>query len=121
MNSTIENNDIIYEYFLSEPYKKLKVADNYYDCVLGTKTTGSFYVNGYRAKNIIGKKEKWGYIQVDFYTSVGNTIDIEERLLIRNDGKICRRTGWNNIDLLKYERPGESYNVFKNYVNRQLN
>ena len=121
MNSSIENNDIIYDYFLSEPYKKLKVADNYYDCVLGTKTTGSFYINGYRAKSIIGKNEKWCYIQVDFYTSVGNEIDIEERLLIRNDGKICRRTGWNNIDLLRYERPGESYNVFKNYVNRQLN
>jgi len=112
--------DIVYGYFLAEPYKKLQVDDNYYDCVLKTKTKGSCYKNGYVAKNIIGKNNKWCYMQVDFYTSAGNEIHIEEKMMIRNDGKICRRVGWHDVDLLKYERPNESYNEYKEYVKRRL-
>jgi len=112
--------DVVYGYFLAEPYKKLQVDDNYYDCILKTKTKGSCYKNGYVAKNIIGKNNKWCYMQVDFYTSAGNEIHIEEKMMIRNDGKICRRVGWHNVDLLKYERPNESYNEYKQYVKRRL-
>ena len=35
-------------------------------------------------------------------------VDIEEKWLIRSDDKIMRRLGWNNVDLLKLSRTGES-------------
>ena len=111
-------NDIVYSYFLAEPYKKLKVKDKEYECEVGTKTEGGSYKNGYIAKSVIGKKEKYAYMIVKFYTSVNKEIDIEEQLIIRNDGEICKRLGWNNVNLLRFERPSESYNEYKDYVIR---
>ena len=80
--------------------RKVKVNDKYYDCKLGLKSSGGFYKNGFTAEVIEGKNKEHNYIVLKIYTSVNHTIDIEEKWLIRDDGKVCKRFGWNNVNLL---------------------
>jgi len=89
-----------YQFFEQNPLKKVEVGEVKYDPVVGTVTVGGYYKNGWRARVIEGDKN---YIELHFYTSAGSEIVIEERWLIREDDKICKRTGWNNINLLKMD------------------
>tara|TARA_R110002012_G_scaffold304666_3_gene508284 strand:+ start:2387 stop:2722 length:336 start_codon:yes stop_codon:yes gene_type:complete len=97
-----------FEYFIKTPIRKLLVNDKPVENWVGTKTEGGYYKNGYVATLLEGKKNKYSYIQINFYTSAGCMVDIEEKWLIRSDDKIMRRLGWNNVDLLKLSRTGES-------------
>jgi hypothetical protein len=101
-----------YNYFFENPIQKVKVSNGStpsieYDCIKGIETVGCFYKNGYKVTVREGKG-KHKYIQLDIYTSCNQQIDIEERWLIRNDNKICRRTGWNNVNLLSMAMKGEN-------------
>ena len=81
-------------------YKKVRVNDIEYDCIVGLNTGGGYYKNGFTTEEINGKEGKHKYLIFKFYTSVNHKIDIEEQWLIRDDGKVCKRIGWSNINLL---------------------
>ena len=89
-----------YQFFKQNPLKMVEVGEVKYQPIVGTVTVGGYYKNGWRSRVIEGDKN---YIELHFYTSAGSEIVIEERWLIREDDKICKRTGWNNINLLKMD------------------
>ena len=96
-----------FQYFIKNPIRDLLVNDKPVQNWVGTKTDGGYYKNGYIASLLKGKNDKHSYIQLNIYTSVKCTVDIEEKWLIRSDDKIIRRLGWNNVDLLRICRKGE--------------
>tara|TARA_R110002110_G_scaffold71921_1_gene191729 strand:+ start:457 stop:813 length:357 start_codon:yes stop_codon:yes gene_type:complete len=96
-----------FQYFIKNPIRDLLVNDKPVQNWVGTKTDGGYYKNGYIASLLKGKNDKYSYIQLNIYTSVKCTVDIEEKWLIRSDDKIIRRLGWNNVDLLRICRKGE--------------
>jgi hypothetical protein len=87
--------------------RNVKVNDKEYECRLGLETEGGFYRNGWTAKEVDGLKGKFKYIRFLFYTSASERIDIEEKWLIRSDGKVMERRGWNDVNLKKMCKEGE--------------
>ena len=100
-NNNKRNTMSTYQFFVNNTYKKVLVNDKFYDCRIGIQTDGGYYKNGYVSKQRTGLKGKHEYIWIYIYTSVKGYIDVEEKILMRNDGRICKWYGWDNIDLLK--------------------
>jgi len=99
------------------------VGDDWFPCSTDVRTHGGYYKNGFTSKIIDGKNGKHKYVSVDIYTSVGHKIAIEEKWLIRDDNKICKRLGWdfpagsgNRTDLMKFAIPGESEADINKYI-----
>jgi len=89
------------DFFKNNSYVPLRVNGKEYKNEVGISTTGGWYKNGWIVKIIAGKEGKHDYMQINFYTSVKHIVDIEEKLLIRmTDGKIVKRLGWNDVNLL---------------------
>ena len=107
-----------YQFFKENPSFKLKVNDKKYDNIVGNPTESGFYKNGWEVKELEGKKGKYNYIALSFYTSAGLEVDIEERWMIRDDNKIIIRKGWHGVDLLKMAMDGENEADLKIYMDR---
>ena len=101
-----------YQFFKENPILNVKVNDVEYQPVLGTNTGSGYYSNGWRVRELNGDKN---YIEIHFYTSAHHKIDIEERWLIREDDKICKRTGWHDINLLRMETVDNHRNDLETY------
>jgi len=96
-----------YEFFKNNNYLKVLVNDKEYDCREGIETDSGFYRNGFTSQLVEGKKGKYDYVKFNLFTSAGGEIQIEEKWLIRSDGKLCKRVGWSNICLMRLAQPGE--------------
>ena len=107
-----------YEFFLTHPNVKTIVNEKEYENSVGLTTPSGYYKNGWIAKKIEGKKGKYSYIQMNIYTSAGGQIDIEEKWLIRNDGKIMKRLGWHNVNLLNMSPQSYHKNDLKTLMDR---
>ena len=109
-----------YKHFINHPNYNLHVNGVEYENRVGVKTMGGCYKNGYTVKEIKGKTDKYSYIQLNLYTSNQQKVAIEERWLIRNDNKVCKRIGWHNVDLLRFVQKGENEKNLQTLIDRRL-